>query len=77
MVKIVNPLGDVKTGRQGEAVYQRKYGQQIRRTAQPKRAIASETQIAHRQLYRAALDWRKLLSLANRRYLEDIAWPTG
>jgi len=70
MVKIDNPLGDVKVGRQGEAVYQRKYGRQIRRTVSPKRALASEAQIAHRQLYRAALAWRSQLSLANRRYLD-------
>ena len=70
MVKIVNPLGDVKIGRQGEVVYQRKYGQQIRRQASPKRAIPSQSQIDHRQLYRAALTWRSQLSLANRRYLD-------
>ncbi len=70
MVKIVNPLGDVKIGRQGEVVYQRKYGEQIRRTVSPKRAIPSQRQIAHRQLYRDALTWRKQLSLPNRRYLE-------
>ncbi|MBA7551461.1 hypothetical protein ES705_44001 [subsurface metagenome] len=70
MVKIVNPLGDVKVGKQGEAVYQRKYGQQIRRTVSPKRAVVSEAQEKHRRLYRDALDWRKSLSLANRRFLE-------
>lgn len=70
MVKIINPLGDVKVGRQGEAVYQRKYGEQIRRQASPKRAIPSQRQLEHRQLYRDALDWRKQLSLPNRRYLD-------
>jgi len=70
MVKITNKLGDVKTGRQGEVVYQRKYGEQIRRQVSPKRAMASEAQIKHRDLYRAALSWRKGLSLANRRYLD-------
>jgi len=70
MVKIVNELGEVKTGVQGEAVYQGRYGQQIRRTRQPKRAISSQKQLEHRQLYREALAWRKALSLANRRYLD-------
>ena len=70
MVKIVNTLGEVKTGVQGEAVYQGKYGQQIRRTRQPKRAIPSQKQLEHRQLYREALAWRKALSLPNRRYLD-------
>ncbi|KKN21800.1 hypothetical protein LCGC14_0921800 [marine sediment metagenome] len=70
MVKIVNQFGDVKIGKQGEVVYQRKHGEQIRRQVSPKRAIPSQSQLAHRQLYRAALDWRKQLSLANRRYLD-------
>lgn len=77
MVKIVNPLGDVKIGKQGEVVYQRKYGEQIRRTVSPKRAIPSQAQIAHRQLYRAALTWRSQLSLANRRYLEGYCYANG
>ncbi|MBA7577278.1 hypothetical protein ES708_19125 [subsurface metagenome] len=71
MVKITNAIGDIKTGVQGEAVYQGKYGQQIRRTRQPKRGIVSEKQEQHRQTYRAALDWRKSLSLPNRRFLES------
>jgi len=70
MVKITNPLGEVKIGKQGEVVYQRRYGEQIRRGLSPKRAIPSEAQINHRQLYRDALTWRKALSLPNRRYLD-------
>ena len=70
MVKIDNTLGDFKRGRQGEAVYQGRYGQQIRRTVQPKRAIPSQKQLDHRLLYRLALAWRKALPLANRRYLD-------
>jgi len=70
LVKIINPLGDIKVGRQGEAVFQRRYGEQIRRQVSPKRAIPSQAQIDHRQLYRAALAWRKQLPLANRRYLD-------
>jgi len=70
MVKIHNQFGDIKTGRQGEAVFQCKYGEQVRRTVQPKSGIVSQAQIDHRNLYRAALDWRKLLSLPNRRYLD-------
>jgi len=77
MVKITNPLGDVKIGRQGEVVYQRKYGEQIRRQVSPKRAIASQAQIAHRQLYRDALAWRSQLSLPNRRYLDGYCMSNG
>ncbi len=77
MVKITNTSGDVKVGKQGEAVYQRRYGEQIRRTVSPKRAIASEAQIAHRQLYKDALAWRSQLSLPNRRYLDGYCIANG
>ncbi|MBA7583552.1 hypothetical protein ES708_25497 [subsurface metagenome] len=77
MVKITNLTGDVKIGKQGAVVYQRKYGEQIRRGVSPKRAIASEAQIAHRQLYRDALKWRSNLSLPNRRYLEGYTYSNG
>jgi len=70
MVKILNEFGDIKTGRQGAAVYQRKYGEQIRRLAAPKRAMPSQVQLAHRELYKTALAWRSGLSRANRNYLE-------
>lgn len=70
MVKITNTLGDFKRGKQGEAVYQGKYGQQMRSTKPAHRIIASEKQQRHRQLYRAALDWRKTLTPANKRFLE-------
>ena len=77
MVKIVNPLGEVKKGKQGSAVYQGKYGEQIRRTLQPKKAVVSEAQQKHRQKYRDALNWRKSLSLANRRFLEGYCISNG
>jgi len=77
MVKIKNVLGDVKVGRQGEVVYQRRYGEQVRRMVSPKRAIASEAQIKHRQFYRDALSWRKGLSPPNRRYLEGYCIANG
>jgi hypothetical protein len=77
MVKITNTLGDVKIGKQGEVVYQRKYGEQIRRGLSPKRAIVSEAQQNHRQFYRAALAWRKQLSRQNRIYLEGYCIANG
>lgn len=77
MVKINNPLGDVKIGKQGQVVYQRKYGQQIRRTLAPKRAMPSKAQLDHRNLYRAALSWRSQLARANRRYLEGYCIANG
>ncbi|GAH58226.1 unnamed protein product, partial [marine sediment metagenome] len=77
MVKIQNVMGDVKIGKQGEVVYQRKYGEQIRSLAAPKRAIVSEAQIKHRQFYRDALAWRKQLSRQNKRYLEGYCIANG
>jgi len=77
MVKIINPLGDLKIGKQGEVVFQRRHGEQIRRTVSPKRAMPSEAQDKHRQLYRDALAWRKQLSRANRRYLEGYCITNG
>ncbi len=77
MVKITNTFGDVKIGKQGEVVYQRKYGEQMRRMVSPKRAIASTAQEKHRQLYKTALDWRKGLSRPNRRYLEGYCIANG
>ncbi|MBA7550506.1 hypothetical protein ES705_43022 [subsurface metagenome] len=67
-------MGDVKIGKQGEVVYQRKYGEQIRRGLSPKRAIPSQAQINQRQLYRDALTWRQTLTLPNRRYLEGYCY---
>lgn len=77
MVKIINTLGDVKIGKQGQVVYQRKYGEQIRRGLSPKTVIPSQAQENHRQLYRDALTWRKSLSRQNRIYLEGYCIITG
>lgn len=77
MVKIENYLGDVKIGRQGEVVYQRRYGEQMRRGVSPKSATPSKAQDEHRQFYRDALDWRKQLSRQNRIYLEGYCIANG
>ena len=77
MVKIINAIGDIKTGRQGEAVYQRHYGQQIRRVVKPKTGEPSKTQLAQRARFQAALAWRKDLSRAARIYLEGYAIANG
>lgn len=77
MVKITNDFGDVKTGRQGEAVFQRHYGQQIRRLVKPKTGEPSKTQLAQRGRFQAALAWRKDLSRAARLYLEGYSIANG
>lgn len=73
MVKIINQLGDIKRGSQGEAVYQGHYGQQIRRTRQPKKPPPSTMQIASRTRFKQALEWRATLSKSARVYLEGYA----
>lgn len=70
MVKIINQLGDVKVGKQGNAVYQRHYGRQIRRTLKPKPVAPSKLQQRQRDRFREALLWRATLTLDARRYLE-------
>lgn len=77
MVKIINDTGDIKVGRQGEAVYQRHYGQQMRRLVNPKSGEVSKTQLTQRNRFREALIWRKSLSRSARIYLEGYAIANG
>jgi len=74
MVKITNKLGDFKRGTQGEAVYQGRYGQQIRRTRQPKRPEPSKAQTQRRLLFQQALAWRAALNRHDRLVLEQAAY---
>lgn len=73
MVKITNTLGDIKQGKQGEAVFQLHYGQQIRRTLQPKRPNGSKMQLNQRIRFSQAIAWRATLSREARQYLEGFA----
>lgn len=73
MVKIINTLGDVKIGKQGLAVYQRHYGQQIRRLVSPKSIPATKLQQRQRDRFDQALLWRKGLSTNARHYLQGFA----
>ena len=73
MVKIINSLGDVKVGKQGEVVYQRHYGHQMRRTVQPKSGQVSKPQKQQRIRFQQALAWRASLSRDARIYLDGYA----
>jgi hypothetical protein len=73
MVKIVNSFGDIKTGKQGEVVYQRHYGLQVRRLCSPKSTTPSLHQTDQRTRFQQALQWRATLSLPERRFLEGYA----
>lgn len=74
MVLITNQQGDIKTGAQGEAVYQGRYGRQVRRTRQPKRGQVSRVQNARRLLFKQALDWRRGLNRHDRLVLHQYAY---
>ncbi len=66
--------GDIKTGAQGEAVYQRHYGRQIRRLRSDKRGDVSKVQKARRVLFKQGLEWRKGLNRHDRLVLEQYAY---
>ena len=70
MVKIINTLGDKKTGVQGPAVYQGHYGHQIRRVKAPKGAPSSTAQLKHRDLFRLSLAWKKTLTPHDKAWLK-------
>jgi hypothetical protein len=74
MVLINNKNGDIKTGAQGEAVYQGRYGRQIRRVRSEKRGEVSKVQKARRLLFRQALEWRAGLNRHDRLVLEQAAY---
>lgn len=74
MVRITSKVGDIKTGKQGEAVYQRHYGRQIRRVRREKGGIVSKTQERRRNLFRQALDWRKDLNRHDRLVIAQYAY---
>jgi len=73
MVKITNSIGDIKRGRQGEAVYQGHYGQQIRRTVKPKTGEVSKMQLAQRTRFQQTLAWRATLSHQAKLYLDGYS----
>lgn len=77
MVLITNTTGDIKRGRQGEAVYQLHYGKQMRRVRREKRGEISKVQKNRRVLFRQALDWRKGLNRHDRLVLEQYAYQGG
>ncbi len=74
MVRIVSKVGDIKRGKQGEAVYQLHYGRQMRRVRREKGGIVSKAQERRRDLFRQALDWRVRLNRHDRLVLEQYAY---
>lgn len=74
MVLIDNKQGDIKIGTQGDAVYQRHYGRQIRRVRKEKGGEISKAQTQRRLLFRQALEWRAGLDRHARLVIEQFAY---
>ena len=62
MVKIRNIYGDEYRGKQRNAVYQRKYGRQIRRIKEDKKANRAPAQVEQQRRFKVGLAWYKSLS---------------
>jgi len=62
MVKIRNIYGDEYRGKQRNAVYQRKYGRQIRRIKEDKKANRAAAQQEQQRRFKVGLAWYKSLS---------------
>ena len=70
MVKIENEYGDVLTGKSGNAIYQKFYGQQIRRKAYKQTKPPSKAQQNIRQKFKDALAWIKTLTYEQKNALK-------
>jgi hypothetical protein len=77
MVKIINEHGDIKTGKQGQAVYQGIYGRQMRRVLKPKSTPPSKAQVKQQTRFQEALSWRATLPREARIFLEGYAIAHG
>ena len=62
MVKIKNVFGDEYKGKQKHAVYQKRYGKQIRRIKEDKKANKAPGQVEQQQRFKIGISWYKGLS---------------
>lgn len=74
MVLINNKTGEIKVGKQGEAVYQRRYGRQIRRVRSKKRGERTKRQKDRMTLFSQTLAWRAGLNRHDRLVLEQYGY---
>lgn len=83
MVKVNNIFGDIKKGKQDNAIYQLKYGQQIRRAAYKEVKDPSPRQITQRNLFKDAVEWVKSLTSSEKTSLKKYyrktyhSWKPG
>jgi len=71
MVKVDNVFGDITTGRQGEAVYQRKYGRGMRRLFNDLNKNPSQSQLDQRANFKRSIAWVKGLSYAEKQAIKE------
>ena len=62
MVKIKNVFGDEYRGKQKHAVYQKRYGKQIRRLKEDKKANRAPAQLEQQRRFKIGISWYKSLS---------------
>lgn len=77
MVKIENQFGDVKTGKQGAAVYQRVHGKQVRRRYQPHKNADTVMQQKQRARFTKGIDFWNSLTVAEKRFLKSYMETAG
>lgn len=83
MVKIKNIYGDICIGRKDNAVYQRKYGQAMRRVYNDNKPPATPLQEAQRDKFKEGIAYAKSLSKAEigaiKEYMKEknIGWNDG
>jgi hypothetical protein len=70
MVKVSNIYGDLKFGKQGDAVYQNHYGNQVRRKWDGKKKNNKPKQIEVQEKFRAGLEFANSLTPAEKQSLE-------
>lgn len=70
MVKVTNAYGDFKTGKQGTAVYQGHYGNQVRHKWDGKKKNDKPKQIAVQEKFKAGLEFANTLTSSEKQALE-------
>lgn len=71
MVKIQNVFGDIKKGKQDNAIYQLHYGRQIRRVGYKEKIQPSLRQINQRIRFKNAVNWVKNLSVEEKNHIKQ------
>lgn len=77
LVKITNDFGDNYVGKSGNAIYQKQWGQQVRRMGYKEKKEPSIRQQEVRQRFKDAIQWVKDLPFEDRRSLKQLYETTS